>query len=184
MELKEYYKQYIEIYTEDLIDDDFVSFSIGKILGETEEEYIFLSYNDQGLADRLELRPKSYISEIETESDYMDFLKSHMAYNEKLIGTDPYGLEEKAQAYQGLTFMKSLEKLMNQKDLTTLVCIKEKEYTGRIQMLDEKNLVLNQKDYIPAINNQKILIKPDEIILIELASIDNILLESYLAKFL
>lgn len=182
MQLKEYLNKLIELYTEDLMDEDFVSFSLGKILGESEEEYLFLSISEYGFIESLQLRRKIFLAEIEDDTEYLDYHHSNIEFNKSLGAYDPYEIEKFVGRFKNLSLAKTLENIMNKKEIITLILSNEDDYTGKIQMLEDNFLVLSKVDYINGKANETKIIKLDDIIYLDLVSVNNILLRNYLSQ--
>lgn len=182
MQLKEYSNKLIELYTEDLMDEDFVSFSLGKILGESEKEYLFLSISEYGFIESLQLKRKIYLAEIEDDTEYLDYHHLNIEFNKNLGAYDPYGIENLIDDFMNLSLTKTLEKIMNKKDIITLILANDDDYTGKIQMLEDNFLALSKVDYTNEKDNKTKIIKLDDIIYLDLASVNNILLKNYLSQ--
>lgn len=180
MQLKEHSNKLIELYTEDLLDEDFVSFSLGKILDESEEEYLFLSLSEYGAVESIQLRRKDFLAEIEDSTDYLDYHLTNIELNKSLGSYDPYGIEDLIPYYKGLSLIKILELSMNKKNIISLVLAGEDDYTGKVQMLEDNFLVLSRVDYIDGKSNETKIIKLDDIIYLDLVSVNNILLNNYI----
>ena len=182
MKLNEQTNKLIELYTEDLMDEDFVSFSLGMIVDESSEFYLFLSMSEYGFVESIQLRRKIFLAEIEDDTEYLDYHLANIELNKDLGSYDPHGIEKLIPDFKGQTLIELLELSMNKKNIISLILKNEDDYTGKVQMLEDNFLVLSKVDYIDGKTNQTKIIKLDDIIYLELASINNILVKNYLNK--
>lgn len=171
----------VEIYSEYLLDHEFESYAIGYIVRDFDDMVFFENINEYGFIDSFQIRFQDYISEIQVQSDYMSLVQSHINFNWAQGLTDPYDIRSRSNIFKDKSLGEILDLVMKKKYLVTVIsALTDKIYTGQVYIHENNTIVISEIDTESFRRTNKTLINLEEVLGIELVSIENILISNYL----
>lgn len=171
----------VEIYSEYLLDHEFESYAIGYIIRDFENMVFFENINDYGFIDSFQIRFVDYISDIQVQSDYKTLIQSHINFNQHQGLIDPYDIRSRANIFKNKNLGQILDLVMKKKYLVTVIsALTDKIYTGQVYIHENNTIVISEIDTESFRRTNKTLINLEEVLGIELVSIENILISNYL----
>lgn len=176
-----YDNQLVEVYSKCFAQSESSFFSLGYIMKDLDEFFLFESISEFGTIEGIQIRRKEYISHIETDTSYTKMYDYFISYNRDNKKFDNFDLELLYVLYEELPFEKILNNCMNYKAMISIMTVEEELLTGRIVLLDGKLLILALIDFECIDTSRKKSINLIDIVCIDILSIENFLLTNYLS---
>lgn len=174
--------QLVELYSENMTEyeeDD--SFSLGYILKDLDEFILFMSVSEAGTLDSIQLRRKIYISEVITESEYIDMQSFFVDYSKKNKVFDPFSLGNAIELDGNLTIDTIFNKTLKMNKTISIVTSDSEEIlTGRIILLDINKLVISLLNYETIELDSKETVSLNNIICIDIINTENFLYDKFM----
>ena len=150
------------------------NFSVGKILSKNRESILFRSYDAQGKNDGLHFIKSSYISKVESNTQYLRKMQSYLEYwreQENAPLTNPFKTHP--------VLSELLAYAMENKKIITVSCSSKPDelLTGYVEMYDNKEIKLNCVDMETACIYEIATLLKEDIFYLEVDSLDNELLK-------
>ncbi|GAB7307805.1 MULTISPECIES: hypothetical protein [Enterococcus] len=176
-----YSNQLLELYSKDIDDYGSESFSLGYILQDLGSFILFMSISETGTLDSIQIRSKKYLVKIIDNSAYIRMYEFFVSYNKINKSFDNYDLG----SIINLEKIKTIDDLLTnnlvlKKSVTVIHSNDESVFTGKINLLDSKKLVLSIIDYESITKTNKKTINIDDLICIDIVSVENFLLDKYI----
>lgn len=174
------YNGLIELYME-TVDEDNDSFSLGYVLYESNDYILFLSINENSMVESVQLRIKKYVSDIQSNTDYLKMFLQYISYVKKKGIFDPFRLINEYEQLPNKSLEGVLDYFLEKERIISVVTAGNEEIiTGKIILLEDHSIVLTKFDFNSTSYNEKVVILKSEIICVDLFSSENLLLQQYL----
>lgn len=176
-----YNNQLFELYTKDIYEYESESFSLGYILKDLGSFFLFKSIGESGTLDSIQVRSKKYLDKIIDDSAYIKMYEFFISYNQINKSFDNYDLGSIINLDKIETINDLLtNNLILKKTVSVISSIDDEVLTGKINLLDSKKIVLSTIDYENITMSNKKSINLNDLVCIDIASVENFLLDKYL----
>ena len=160
----------MEIYT-----DNEDSFSVGFYLSSFDNFTLFHLLDAQGKFDGIYLIKNDCIKNINYETEYLNKINSYIEFWNNKLEKNPFSIESYIKNF--LTMEELLNYIQINNILSSFKLMEEKHLiTGYIQFFEQNNIEIKTIDIGTAKEMEIISFAKEDIVLIEIVSIDNMLL--------
>lgn len=169
----------IELYSNEHAED---SFSLGYILKDLGNFFLFMSISEVGTLDSIQIRNKSFIGEMIENTEYTKMLAFFVDYSKTHHLFDAYSLEKFLPEKEELTVSDLLnQSLTNGQTISVVTSNDEQILTGKVCLLHDNKLVISLLNYENITLEKKQTIQLNDIIGIDLVNVENYLYDTYIA---
>lgn len=174
-------KDLIELYStkdsEDYLTD---VFALGYVLKEFNNFILFMSINEIGMLESIQIRNKEHVLKMVGQTEYTNMFSFFIEHSKSYHVFDPYSLEKALELKDDT----SVSDLLNQslklgQTISIITAIEDKLLVGKIVLLHTDKLVLSLVNYENMKLKKKQTIHLDDVICIDLFSIENHLYDTF-----
>ncbi|MGF3142372.1 hypothetical protein ACQV2S_06875 [Facklamia sp. P13064] len=167
--------QLVEIYSE-FSNKNEEYFSLGYLIAIEDDFSTLISINEYGMIESFQYRKNAFISNNVSSTCYLKNFKKIIDYNKSINLYDPYSLtKDYEQQFQGKDPIN--EPILVNKQVSIITTENDFILQGRIIEKTKESFVLSSSTIDDLTENQLYEIKHEDIVLIDLLSIDNKLIE-------
>lgn len=173
--------QLVELYTKDISEfEEAGSFSLGYIAKDLEEFILFLSISEYGILESIQIRRKDYIENIVSKSEYINMYNFFVKYARANNIFDPYSLLS-SRIINKSSLKSILDTVVTlNRTVSIITSTDENIITGKVIILDTNRMAISLLNHEMSRMSEKITVNLDNVICIDLVSVENLLYDKYL----